>query len=60
MDPNTCLVRFHQEYFSDTNVPIFSDIVFYKLLEELNKIRNNNDEEKKTLIIRNKKKKPEW
>lgn len=47
MDPNPCLIRFHQKFFSGTNVPIFSDIVFYKLLEELNKIRGNNDAEKK-------------
>lgn len=37
MQPNSSLIKFHLEYCSD--YPIDSLQVFYKLLEELNKLK---------------------
>ena len=33
------LISFHREHFPDGDVPVYSEQVFYKLLEEVNKYR---------------------
>ena len=45
--PSKFLIGFHQKHFAGTDVPIYSKEVFYKLLEEINKIKevDKNEEE---------------
>ncbi len=51
--PSDFLIFFHQKYFAGTEIPVYSKQVFYKLLEEINKIdrcdKNENMETKQRI-----------
>jgi hypothetical protein len=49
------LISFHQKHFAGTDVPLYSKQVFYKLLEEINKIKevDKNEEESRRKINKN-------
>ena len=48
--PCDFLINFHQKHFAGTDVPIYSKQVFYKLLEEINKIGSGEDDDKRRKI----------
>jgi hypothetical protein len=41
--PNDFLISFHKKHFAGTDVPIYSKQVFYKLLEEINKLKGREE-----------------
>jgi hypothetical protein len=41
--PSDFLISFHQKHFAGTDVPLYSKQVFYKLLEEINKIKGSEE-----------------
>ena len=43
--PSDFLISFHQKHFAGTDIPVYSKTVFYKLLEEIDKINSEKQQE---------------
>jgi hypothetical protein len=40
------LLRFHQKFFADTNIPVDDQEVFLKIIEELSTLKRNKNKKK--------------
>lgn len=45
MQPSKALIKFHEKFFSGTNIPVDNVEIFTKLLDELNRLRREKSDE---------------